>query len=92
MSSYPYRVYPIGRKGQFPDLSEFKEKEGNYVFAKCLNGGWEAIHCGETMDLSKQPDEFSTLFGITHVHVRENPCGSAVRKGEVEDLKKKNLG
>ena len=89
----PYRVYPIGFGPlQLPDLSEFAGRPGNYILAKQMGAGeWQAVHIGETNDLSKQPDKFVECVraGATHIHVRENSCGSAVREGEVEDLKEK---
>lgn len=82
--SYKYEIYPIG--------TSFKEKPGNYIFAKETRpGSWAPVYIGQTKNLADrladhEKEACAKRNGATHVHAHTNDGGEDVRRAEEVDL------
>jgi hypothetical protein len=81
---YKYWIYPIG--------TEFKEKAGNYIYARRPKPGfWSPVYIGQTGNLdsrlaSHEKEECAIEHGATHVHVHLSGDGEDGRCREEKDL------
>lgn len=80
---YQHSVYPIGQT--------FDPVPGNYIFAKVVEGRWNAVYIGQTADLSERFDGHHKMqciraHGATHIHARRNNGGERARRVEEKDL------
>ena len=81
---YTYSIYPIGTLFN-------ANQDGNYLFAKVVNGFWKPIYIGQG-DLGQRTNlaehhqaHCIRLKGVTHVHVHLN-SSKASRLAEERDL------
>lgn len=79
--SYTFGIYPKNQK--------FNHVEGNYIFAKETDSGWDAVYIGEGFLDDRTQDEVhlkcaeSKGFTHYHAHINEN---ERARKDEETDL------
>lgn len=77
-------IYPIG--------ASFKNKPGNYVFAKETSAGyWSPVYIGQTDDLggrlaNHEKEQIAKRHGATHIHAHVNEDGERARLAEERDL------
>lgn len=73
----------------YPKQTNFKEIDGNYILAKNINTGWEAVYIGEGDLKSRTQDQehlkCAEKKGFTHYHVHAN-TNEKQRKSEESDL------
>lgn len=81
---YNYWVYRIG--------TTFKDKPGNYIFAKVSTPGkWLPLYIGETDSLAERIPNHEKLpcvkrNGGTHIHVHISSSSETTRRTEESDL------
>lgn len=80
--SYTYHIYDI-------DFSPAENQDGNYIFARKVNNGWEAVYVGEGDIKDRKQAHLSdgcvTRKGATHFHCHRNSNGQP-RKSEEADV------
>jgi hypothetical protein len=82
---YKYWIYTIG--------TAFKDKPGNYIFAKRGHfGRWTPLYIGESDNLREILSNHEKLpcierNGGTHIHVHMSSSSAIVRRAEVSDLR-----
>jgi hypothetical protein len=78
---YPFNIYSKEQN--------FKELDGNYIFAKQTINGWDAVYIGEGDLKTRTKDKVHLKCaednGFTHYHVHKN-TNESNRKAEEADL------
>ena len=82
--TYEYTVYGL-------TTESWNDVPGNYIFAKKLTGGWNAVYIGETESFKDRiPNhekwECAKRNGATHIHAHNNNNETA-RTAEETDLR-----
>ena len=81
--TYEYSIYYL--------KVSLKEKlDGNYIFARQVSGGWEAVYIGEGVLNDRHADHLNNgcvvTKGATHFHCRLNSNAQSRRAEEVDLL------
>jgi hypothetical protein len=81
---YGYWIYTFDRSMQ--------NAAGNYIYAKKVNGLWQAVFVGECEDLAAIATDGALAEcvkrnGATHIHTHTTPAGTEKRLAEAADLR-----
>lgn len=83
-SNYEYKVFS-------PD-TRWNDVPGNYIFAKRVGTGWQALYIGETKSLKTRFEnghekwQSARRHGATHVHAHTSNAAKSVRTREEGNL------
>lgn len=82
--TYRYEIYPLS--------TGFREKPGNYIWARETRPGcWSPCYIGQAKNLNQrlgdhEKEACAKRHGATHIHAHLNGAGEAARLAEEKDL------